>query len=170
MLPSSTDSTFSSRPAATGSCSAPPYFRTALVGRTDDPDVPADRRYLSSDAGRTWRPTTCPGDLQGSCPAFIVDNVFGAGASYAFTAHGIYRFHDGGPAETRLALSDRLPVPISSIMDVGAGRHVGDPVYLLAHGVSSGVQGVLYRSTDAGQSFFNLGETDHFTADFREPF
>jgi hypothetical protein len=129
---------------------------TALVGRTDDPEVPADRRYLSDDAGRTWRPTTCPGDLQGSCPTFIVDNVFGAGASYAFTAQGIYRFHDGGPAETRLALSDWLPVPVSSLMDVEAGRHVGDPVYLLAHGISSGVQGVLYRSTDAGQSWQRL--------------
>jgi hypothetical protein len=129
---------------------------TALVGRTDDPNVPADRRYLSDDAGRTWRPTTCPGDLQGRCPSFIVDNVFGAGASYAFTAQGIYRFHGGGPAETRLPLSDRLPVPISSLMDVEAGRHVGDPVYLLARGVRNGVQGVLYRSTDAGQSWQRL--------------
>jgi hypothetical protein len=41
-------------------------------------------------------------------------------------------------------------------MDVEAGRHVGDPVYLLAHGVSSGVQGVLYQSTDAGQSWQRL--------------
>src|SRR2546423_804622 len=129
---------------------------TALAGRTDDPEVPADRRYLSDDAGRTWRPTTCPGDLQGSCPTFIVDNVFGAGASYAFTAQGIYRFHAGGPAETRLPLSDRLPVPLSSIMDVEAGRHVGDPVYLLARGMRDGVQGVLYRSTDAGQSWQRL--------------
>jgi hypothetical protein len=32
-----------------------------LVGRTFDPGVPANRRYLSSDQGRTWRVATCPG-------------------------------------------------------------------------------------------------------------
>jgi hypothetical protein len=145
-----------SPPLHTFRVSTDTHAGTALVGRTDDPEVPADRRYLSDNAGRTWRPTTCPGDLQGSCPTFIVDNVFEAGASYAFTAQGIYRFHDGGPAETRLAISDRLPVPISSLMDVEAGRHVGDPVYLLARSVRDRVQGVLYRSTDAGQSWQRL--------------
>lgn len=126
---------------------------TALVGYTDDPAVPSDRRYLSQDEGHTWRSTTCPGDLDGHCPAFIVDNVFGPGASYAFTARGIYRFHGAGPAETRLAMSDHLPVPWRAIIDIEAGRRYGDPAYLLAKSVRNGVQGVLYRTTDAGRSW-----------------
>lgn len=140
-------------PLRTFSVSIDIHEGTALVGRGEDRTVPADRRYLSTDEGRAWRPTTCPGDLAAICPIFVVDNVFGAGASYAFTARGIYRFHGGGSAETRLAISDRLPVPLGRIVDVTAGRRFGDPIYLLARG---GSDEALYRSDDAGRAWQRL--------------
>lgn len=104
-----------------------------LVARSSG--QPADRIYLSADHGSTWRAATCPGDLRGTCPAFVMDNVFGAGQSYAFGRDGIHPFRGGGPAGTRLAISDRLPVPIAQVIDVGAGIRQGDPVYLLTKGV-----------------------------------
>jgi hypothetical protein len=127
-----------------------------LVGRTHDAGVPADRRYLSGDEGRSWRVATCPGDLHGACPAFIVVNVFGNGAAYGFVRNGIYRFHRGGRAEVRLRLSGRLPVKTAALIDVGAGTRAADPIYLLGRGVRGYVHGLLYRSTDAGKGWQRL--------------
>ncbi len=124
-----------------------------LVGFGYGPGVPKDRVYLSADEGRTWRAALCPGDYHGTCPAFKVDNVFGAGASYAFLPSGIYRFQGGGPATTRIAASDHLPVPIGSLIDVQAGMKAGDPIYLLAHGSRGVLHNLLYRGTDAGRSW-----------------
>jgi len=118
-----------------------------LVGRPED--GPADRLILSSDEGRTWRATRCPGDLQGTCPAFIVDNAFGAGASYAFVRDGIYRFRGAGPAEGRLALGAHLPFRVGSIVAVGSGSHADDPVF-----VATGER--LYRTVDAGRTWASL--------------
>lgn len=89
-----------------------------LVGR-QDPPLPTDRLYVSANEGRTWRTVRCPGDLQGVCPAFTVDNAFGAGASYAFVRDSIYRFHGAGPAEGQLAISAHLPFRVGSIVAVG---------------------------------------------------
>ncbi len=119
-----------------------PRRRGGLVGSTADTTVPADRRYLSGDGGRTWRVVTCPGDAGGQCPTLTVDNVFGAGAAYGFVPPssdgrvqgGIYRFHGDGSAEARLALSDHLPVRVADLLDVQAGTRAGDPIYLLAQG------------------------------------
>ena len=127
-----------------------------LVGQAQDRGVPADRRYLSADEGRTWRVATCPGDLHGVCPAFTVDNVFGAGASYAFIDNGIYRFHGGGPALARLALSDRLPFTTTTLLAVGAGQQAGAPVYALVNAARGPLHGLLYRSTDGGHTWHRL--------------
>ena len=118
--------------------------------------MPADRRYLSLDEGRTWRAAACPGDLHGLCPTFTVENVFGAGASYGFVHDGVYRFHGGGPAGARLALSARLPFSTAALIDVGAGMHAGDPIYLLGHGTSGGMHNLLYRSMDGGRHWQRL--------------
>jgi hypothetical protein len=118
--------------------------------------VPLDRRYLSADAGRTWRPARCPGDLNGSCPAFTVDSVFGAGASYGFVHDGIYSFQDGGSAGGRLRISDRLPFRTSDLLDVGAGNLAGDPIYALARGTQGVDHGLLYRSIDGGRTWYRL--------------
>ncbi len=120
-----------------------------LVGRTRDGSVPDDRLYLSATRGRTWRAATCPGDDRGTCPTFIVDNVFGRGASYAFVGDGIYRFHGAGRAEARLPIGDRLPDHGVGLLAIGAGTRAGDPVYLLT-------QDTLYRSADAGRSWQRL--------------
>lgn len=124
-----------------------------IVGITSQTGIPADRRYLSSDQGRSWHSTTCPGDRKGACPAFTVDNVFGAGSSYAFVNDGIYAFQGAGPAEARLAVSARLPVPIHTLVDVKAGTHAGNPVYLLAQREQGTEASFVYRSTDAGSSW-----------------
>jgi len=126
---------------------------TALLATTQDKGVPPDRRYLSHDQGMTWSVTTCPGDAAGACPSFTLDNVFGAGASYAFVRNGVYRFHSGGQAEARLGLSGRLPVRTAALAAIAGGTHAGDPVYLLADGVRGGQTGLLYRSTDAGATW-----------------
>ncbi len=132
---------------------ADPHEGTALLGTTQDKGVPSDRRYLSHDQGMTWSVTTCPGDAAGACPAFTLDGVFGAGASYAFVHDGVYRFHGGGQAEARLGLSGRLPVRTAYLAAVAGGTHAGDPVYLLAGGVHGGQIGLLYCSTDAGATW-----------------
>jgi hypothetical protein len=137
-----------------------PHERGLLVGRTDDPSIPANRRYLSADAGRTWRTSVCPGAAGDACPRFTVDNVFGAGASYAVYDDGIYVFHGAGPAEHRLALSTRLPVAATRLQDIAAGGRMGDPIYLLASGgtgtQAAPVDGLLYRSDDGGRSWHQL--------------
>lgn len=133
--------------------SGDPHEGSLLVGRTADAGVPADRRYLSGDAGATWTGATCPGDAGGTCPALTVDNVFGAGAAYGFVHDGIYPFHEGGAAGARLGISSNLPFHTADLIDVGAGTRAGDPVYLLGQGVRANVHGLLYRSTDGGKSW-----------------
>ena len=120
-----------------------------LVGTTEDQGIPADRIYLSRDQGQTWSASTCPGQLHGICPIAVVDNVFGAGQSYAFLQSGIYAFKRSGPARARLAISTRLPVPASRIDDARAGSHLGDPIYLLGN-TADGNHTYLYRSTNSG--------------------
>ncbi len=132
---------------------ADPHEGTALLATTQDKGVPSDRRYLSHDQGTTWSVTTCPGDAAGACPAFTLDGVFGAGASYAFVRDGVYRFHGGGQAEARLGVSGHLPVHTAALAAVAGGTHAGDPVYLLAAGVRGDQTGLLYRSTDAGATW-----------------
>jgi len=109
-----------------------------------------DRWYVSPDQGTTWHAVTCPGEMGGACPIATVDNVFGAGKSYAIGNDGIYAFQGGGAGLQRLPLSDRLPVPPATIADVQAGTRMGDPVYVLSK------SGVLYRSDDAGLSWQRL--------------
>lgn len=123
-----------------------PLLPGTLIGQSWDRGVAADVRYYSLDSGHTWMIGTCPGDISGSCPAITIGAAFGAGASYAVTAKGIYSFTGRGPAGARLAISDRLPVPAASITGMQAGPHPGDPIFLLA-------AGQVYRSTDAGQSW-----------------
>jgi len=133
-----------------------PHEGTSLVGQTRASGTPADRRYLSDDGGRTWRTALCPGALNGACPTFSVDNVFGAGAAYGFVNDGVYRFVGGGPAQSRLAVSNRVPARTSDILAVGGGARAGDPLYLLRTGVAGNVHGVLFRSLDAGRSWTQL--------------
>jgi len=151
-------------PLRTFSVSTDAHLGSLLVGRTQDRSVPADRRYLSRDEGRTWRVATCPGDVRGQCPTYTVDNVFGAGASYGFVhaspdgrvRSGVYRFHGSGVAVARLALSARLPVRIEDLLDVQAGHSAGDPIYLLSNGDSGTMHGLLWRSTDGGRTWQQL--------------
>ncbi len=143
--------------AARFALSIDPHLGATLVGQSTDARLPSDRRFLSSDGGRTWSAATCAGDLAGACPAFVVDNVFGTRRSYGFYPRGpeagIHAFTGGGLAGPRLSLSDRLPVPLSAISAVGGGLRAGDPVYVASRVVSGTVQGALYRSDDAGASW-----------------
>ena len=151
-------------PLQTFGVSPDAHVGTQLVGRTQDRSVPADRRYLSRDEGRTWRVVTCPGNVRGQCPTFTVDNIFGAGAAYGFVPaspdgrvrSGVYRFHGGGPGETRLTLSARLPVRVEDLLDVQAGHTAGDPIYLLSSGVRGTMHGLLWRSADGGRTWQRL--------------
>lgn len=145
-----------SPPLTNFTVSSDPREDGLLVGRTTDRSVPADRRYLSGDGGRTWTSAACPGDAGGACPGFTVDNVFGACAAYGFVRDGIYPFHGRGAAGGRLAISKNLPVHTADLIGVGAGAHPGDPVYLLGSGVRGNVHGLLYRGTDAGKSWQTL--------------
>ena len=134
-----------------------PHDPGLIVGTVDDGRAPSVRRYLSADAGRTWRVGNCPGGLPGvGCPSVTVDNVFGAGASYAFYTRGLYRFHGSGLAEARLSLSEKLPVSPANVLDVQAGLRPGDPIYVLAKGMDDLRDGLLYRSSDAGRSWQRL--------------
>lgn len=133
-----------------------PHEGKRLVGKTQDPHARSDRRYVSSDEGRTWRATTCPGDRKGTCPAFTVDNAFGNGASYAFVNNGIYVFHGGGAAERPLAIGARLPVRTIDLLDVQGGTKAGQPIYLLTKQVRGNITGTVYRSLDEGHSWQRL--------------
>ena len=136
--------------------------------------IPADRRWVSLDHGATWRQTVCPGDLRGACPAYTLDNVFGAGRAYGIYADGVHAFMGAGPAGPRLALSDRLPCRGADLLDAGGGARAGDPVYLLCqaplvqrtrlsallpNNSDTRRVGTLYRSTDAGASWRKLDPT-----------
>ena len=136
------------------------------------PGVPPDRRWVSLDHGATWKRTVCPGDLRGTCPAYTLDNVFGAGKAYGFYADGVHPFAGAGPAGPRLALSDRLPCRGADLLDAGGGARAGDPAYLLcqtplalevarALPYNSDISrvGTLYRSADAGASWRKLSPT-----------
>ena len=125
-----------------------------LVASTTTKGIPSDRRYASADQGRTWKTTTCPGDLAGVCPRFVVQNAFGAGSNYGFYADGVRGFQGTRPAAGILPISRALPVPISHLIGVFAGRSAGDPVYLLVKG-SPGHQ--LFRSLDGGSTWQALG-------------
>jgi hypothetical protein len=133
--------------------STDPHEGSQLVGTGYGPKVPADRRYLSADQGRTWKVARCPGDRKGHCPAFTLANVFGAGASYAFQPDGVYRFQGGGPATIRLTLSDHLPLPIPNLIDVEGGTKAGDPIYLLGARSYGDLHNPLYRSADGGKTW-----------------
>jgi hypothetical protein len=121
-----------------------------LEGVTDDPGVPADRIFLSSDQGRTWAAAICPGAFAGRCTSFVLQNVFGAGARYAVYPSGIYAFHGAGPAQTRLALGAGRPFALTDVASVQSGLQMGDPLYILLK------SGAVYRSADAGKTWRNL--------------
>jgi len=140
-------------PLHTFAVSTDPNEGGLLVGTTADHGVPADRRYLSPDHGKTWHVATCPGDVQGHCPAFTVRNVFGPGASYGLVQGGIYLFHGGLAAQQRLPASARLPLSTASLLDVAAGRRAGDLIYLLGRGWHAPMHNLLYRSTNGGKTW-----------------
>ena len=121
-----------------------------LEGVTDDAGVPRDRVFLSADHGRTWVATTCPGEHAGDCPRFLLQNVFGAGASYAVYASGIYSFHGDGPALARLPLGAGWSFTLGDVTDMQGGLRIGDPIYVLLK------SGAVYRSGDAGRTWHNL--------------
>ena len=121
-----------------------------LEGVTDDAGVPRDRVFLSSDHGRTWIAATCPGAHAGSCPSFVLQNVFGPGASYAVYPGGIYSFHGTGPAQTRLALGAGWPFALTDVASMQGGLRAGDPIYILLK------SGAVYRSADTGKAWRNL--------------
>ena len=136
------------------------------------PGVPPDRRWVSRDRGTTWKQTACPGDLRGTCPAYTLDNVFGAGKAYGLYADGVHAFAGAGLAGPRLALSDRLPCRGADLLDAGGGARAGDPAYLLCQTplalevartlpYNSDISrvGTLYRSTDGGASWRRLNPT-----------
>lgn len=133
-----------------------PFEPGILLASPRDTSAGASTIYMSHDHGQNWVAGHCFGHLGQTCPSFVVGNVFGAGASYAFLPGGVYRIA-GGVATARLAISAHLPVPTSQILDVQAGPAFGDPIYVLARGTAGTTHGVLYRSADAGQSWHRLG-------------
>ncbi|HWE64868.1 MAG TPA: hypothetical protein VHB98_24405 [Chloroflexota bacterium] len=124
-----------------------PSAGSLLEGFTDDAGVPKDRVFFSSDQGRTWTSGTCAGDHHGACPTIMLQNVLGAGASYAVFKDGIYAFHGTGPAGARLALTAGWPFPLAQIEDMQSGTHAGDPVYVRLR------DGRVYGSADSGHSW-----------------
>ena len=133
-----------------------PHQPGLLVGRTDDPAIPADRSYLSRDGGATWQAGRCPGDHRGHCPAFTVDNAFGSGYSYALLDNGVYPFRGGGPASTQPLAGVRLPLSTADLRDVASSGGEGSPVYLLGSPDASHPNGRLYLSTAGGASWQDL--------------
>jgi hypothetical protein len=115
-----------------------------------------DLIFQSSDQGRSWRDAQCPGDLDWVCPTLTLANLFGNGHNYALFSDGIHAFDGTGPSGPRLALSDNLPMKPGEIKDIEGGSHMGDPIYLEGSGKIGSVDGVLYRSTDAGSTWQKL--------------
>jgi hypothetical protein len=150
-----------------------PHLPQRIVAQLTGKGIPADRRYVSADHGRTWKGINCPGDLHGECPAYTLDNVFGDGYAYGFFKDGVHAFTGAGPAGPRLALSNRLPCKTSALIDVGGGHTAGAPAYLLCQDPAvplatppagehwtldqnPSLSGILYRSTDGGKTWQQL--------------
>lgn len=149
-----------------------PHLPGRIVAQLIGTGIPADRRYVSADHGRTWKAIHCPGDLRGQCPAYTLDNVFGAGRNYGFYKDGVHAFTGAGPAGPKLALSNRLPCKTSALIDVGGGHTAGAPAYLLCQDPAvplatapgydwtldqnPNLSGILYRSIDGGKSWQRL--------------
>jgi hypothetical protein len=153
-------------PQATFLLSTDRHLPQVIVAQITGGRIPADRRYLSTDHGRTWKPITCPGDWRGQCPAFTLDDAFGAGHAYGFYSDGVRAFTGGGPAGTRLALSARLPCTLSTLIDAAGGGKAAlllcqDPKVALATGPNvtpellnnPNLSGLLYRGADGGRSW-----------------
>ena len=121
-----------------------------LVAWSADPAIPADRRFVSGDGGRSWHTARCPGALGHACPSFAVDNVFGTGIAYAFYAAGIYRFRGAGPAEDGPIAGLALPLPLARVRVVTGGSKMSDPLYVLSKPARAGAGGDLYSSIDSG--------------------
>ena len=153
----------------------PGLLALRVAGSPAPPGLPPDRRYVSADHGRTWRAVPCPGDLHGECPAYTLDNVFGAGKAYGFYRDGVHAFAGAGAAGPRLALSARLPCRGAAVLDAAGGMRAGDPAYLLCrlsddqrarlaarlppstfHSSDPSRVGAAYRSTDGGRSWHPL--------------
>jgi len=127
--------------------------------------APVRHRYVSADAGRTWRSLTCPGALRGTCPLAAVDNAFGSGRSYGIYADGIHAFRGACLAGARLpGINDRLPAAPGSIVGLQGGTRAGDPVYVLARG---GGRLQLFRSADEGQIWHRVTPQDSLVPDTR---
>jgi len=153
-------------PQATFLLSTDRHLPHAIVAQLTGSSDPADRRYLSTDHGRTWKPITCPGNWRGQCPAFTLDDVFGPGHAYCFYHDGVRAFTGGEPAGPRLPLRARLPCTLNTLIDVAGGGKAAlllcqDPKVALATGpnVTPGLlnnpnlSGMLYRSADSGRSW-----------------
>jgi len=76
---------------------------------------------------------------------------------------GIYRFHGSGVVVARLGLSATLPLQVQDLLDVQAGAHTGDPIYLLGNGDSGTMHGLLYRSPDGGKTWQQLLGSVHLS-------
>ena len=141
------------------------HLPSLLVARVPAAPAPARHRYVSADAGRTWRSLTCPGALRGTCPLAAVDNAFGSGRSYGIYADGIHAFRGACLAGARLpGINDRLPAAPGSIVGLQGGTRAGDPVYVLARG---GGRLQLFRSADEGQIWHRVTPQDSLVPDTR---
>jgi hypothetical protein len=165
--------TLPNQPYTSLSLYADPHLPMRIVAQLTGKGIPAVRRYVSADHGRTWKAINCPGDLRGECPVYTLDNVFGAGHAYGFYTDGVHAFTGAGPAGPRLALSNRLPCKTSALIDVGGGHTAGAPAYLLCQDPAvplatppagehwtldqnPSLSGILYRSSDGGKSWLRL--------------
>lgn len=138
-------------PSFPGKIEAQPsaYIPNVPVAATRAEGVRADVRYVSSNQGRAWLRTVCPGDFQGTCPRFILYNVFGVGKSFALLPDGVHAFRGSGASGPRMDLK----LPVASVVEAEGGSHYGDPVYVLGHGPNPRSPNALYRSTDAGRTW-----------------
>ncbi len=80
--------------------------------------------FVSSDGGSSWQGNWSLSDYQGGITGLTMSPASPRRFYAIFKREGI----------------DHLPVSMSSIMDIDAGRRAGDPVYLLARGAHNGVE------------------------------